>query len=80
MDGTLNLDYYSSVTSVVEFVDVSQQGLHFSKKSVKEKCFFDLTFTDVHMGCQKSAQFLTVRVSICESQIKKLFFFYGFFC
>ena len=24
-----------------------------SKKSVKEKYFFDLTFTDVHMGCQK---------------------------
>ena len=32
---------------------MSQQRLDFSKKSVKEKYFFDLTFTDVHMGCQK---------------------------
>ena len=32
---------------------MSQQGLDFSKKSVKEKYFFDLTFTDVHMGRQK---------------------------
>ena len=32
---------------------MSQQGLDFSKKSVKEKYFFDLTFTDVHIGRQK---------------------------
>ena len=35
------------------FADVSQQGLDFSKKSVKEKYFFDLTFTDAHTSCQK---------------------------
>ena len=35
------------------FADVSQQGLHFSKKSAKENIFFVLTFTDVHMGHQK---------------------------
>ena len=29
------------------------RGLILAKKSVKEKYFFDLTFTDVHMGCQK---------------------------
>ena len=28
------------------------RGLILAKTSVKEK-FFDLTFTDVHMGCQK---------------------------
>ena len=32
---------------------MSQQGLILAKKSVKEKQFIDLTFTDVHMGCQK---------------------------
>ena len=33
---------------------MSQQGLDFrKKKSIKEKYFFDLTFTDVHMGRQK---------------------------
>ena len=32
---------------------MSQQGLDFSKKSVKEKYSFDLTYTDVHMGRQK---------------------------
>ena len=32
----------------------SLQGLDFSKKLVKEIYFFDLTFTDVHMGRQKS--------------------------
>ena len=32
---------------------MSQQELDFSKKSVKEKLFFDLTFTDVHMSRQK---------------------------
>ena len=32
---------------------MSQQGLHFSKKISKRKIFFDLTFTDVHMGRQK---------------------------
>ena len=31
---------------------MSQQGLNFSKKSVKEKKI-DLTFTDVHLGIQK---------------------------
>jgi hypothetical protein len=40
------------MTSVV---DMSQQGrgLIVAKKSVKEKLFFDLSFTDVHMGRQK---------------------------
>ena len=28
------------------------KGLILAKKSVKEKHFFDLTFTDVHMGRQ----------------------------
>ena len=28
-------------------------GLTLAKKSVKEKHFFDMTFTDVHMGRQK---------------------------
>ena len=32
---------------------MSQQGFDFSKKSVKENFFFDLTFTDVHMVRQK---------------------------
>jgi hypothetical protein len=33
---------------------VSNQELYFSKnKSAEEKYFFDLTFTDIHMGCQK---------------------------
>mgnify|MGYP001191379994 CR=1 FL=1 len=32
---------------------MSQQGLDFSKKISKRKIFFDLTFTDVHMGRQK---------------------------
>ena len=32
---------------------MSQQGFDFSKTSVIEKYFFDLTFTDVHMGHQK---------------------------
>ena len=32
---------------------MSHQGVDFSKKSVKQKHFFDLTFTDVHMGRQK---------------------------
>ena len=36
------------------FADVSQQGLDFSKKkSVKEKYFFGLIFTDVHKDRQK---------------------------
>ena len=29
------------------------RGFILAKKSVKEKYFFDLTFTDVHMGRQK---------------------------
>ena len=32
---------------------MSQQGLDFSKKISKRNIFFDLTFTDVHMGSQK---------------------------
>ena len=34
---------------------MSQQGrgLILAKKSVQYKYFFDLTFTDVHMGCQR---------------------------
>ena len=34
-------------------MDLSQQGLDFSKKISKRIIFFDLTFTDVHMGRQK---------------------------
>ena len=34
-------------------VDVSQQGVDFSKKISKLKIFFDLTFTDVHTDHQK---------------------------
>ena len=32
---------------------MSQQGLDFSKNISKKKYFFDLTYTDVHMGRQK---------------------------
>ena len=32
---------------------MSQQSLHFSKKISKRNFFFDLTFTDAHMGHQK---------------------------
>ena len=38
------------MTSVVEFCG---RELILGKKSVKEKLFFDLTFTDVHMDHQK---------------------------
>ena len=43
---------YYSMTSVVEF----------SKKSEKEKYFFDLTFTDVHMDRQKLGNILENKV------------------
>ena len=32
---------------------MSQQGIDFSKKISKIEIFFDLTFTDIQMGCQK---------------------------
>ena len=35
------------------FIDVSQQGLHFSKKISKIFFWGDLAFTDVHTGHQK---------------------------
>ena len=42
-----------SVNQWWTFADVSQQGLHFSKKISKMKIFFDLTVTDVHTGYQR---------------------------
>jgi len=41
---------------------VSQQEVDFRKKSVKEKYFFDLTFTDVHTDGQKLGHILENKV------------------
>ena len=53
--------YYVSVTSVVKFCG-RQQGVDFSKKSVKWKKKFDLTFPDVHMDRKKLGTILENRV------------------
>ena len=115
------------------FIDVSQQGLHFSKKISKMKIFFWFDFHRCSHGPSKIRRhfrnksrsilklsknvfykkcgpkliffnekkiqkdsndfwhrkltlkvrfrhFLTTPVNICESQIKKIFLFYWFFC
>ena len=41
------------MTSVVEFCGRESTGVDFSKKISKIKRIIDLTFTDVHMYCQK---------------------------
>ena len=41
---------------------MSQQGVHFSKKSVKQKHFSYLTFTDVYMDRQKLGTILVNKV------------------
>jgi hypothetical protein len=66
---------------------VSQQGLDFGKKAVKKKEFFNLTFTDVHMGRQKvpksnfQSQFSTSKIIwifliffIEEYEFRRIFF------
>ena len=45
---------FSSVTSMVEFCRRElTKGFSLAKKSAKEKYFFNLTFTYIHMGYQK---------------------------
>ena len=46
----------------LSFAGVSQQGIDFSKKSIKWKYFFDLTFTNVHMYDQKLDVILGIKV------------------
>ena len=60
------------------FADVSQQGLHFSKKISKIKTFFDLTFTDVHMGRQKVLK-SDFQSHFSTSKIIQIFLIYFFF-
>ena len=60
---------------------MSQQGLHFSKKISKLKIFFDLTFTDVHMGHQKVPKFdfqshFSMSKNVRLMCLDKVFFFY----
>ena len=50
-------------------------GLTLAKKSVKEKHFFDMTFTDVHMGRQKVPKF-DFQSQFSKSKISQTFIFF----